>query len=140
LALTHHRSRVELRPPGSTSPPSLAGTVTVEQVPVLVISSPKPGATVKLPTEISYSIGEIEVKQDSGMQLEVYVANLDGVHVRIPISESSGTVTLPDMKNAYLAGHRNLTFRLLDADGVPLPNPAATVVVRDLTIQGTKGG
>jgi hypothetical protein len=49
-------------------------------------------------------------------------------------------VTLPDVKNAYLVGHRNLTFRLLDADGVPLPNPEATVVVRNLTVEGSKGG
>lgn len=140
LALTHHRSSVVLRSPGRAGRPSLAGPITVEQVPVLVITSPKPGSTVHLPTEVGYSTGSIEVKQDSGMQLEVYVANLDGAHVRIPLSESSGTVTLPDVKNAYLAGHRNLTFRLLDAEGVPLPNPEATVVVRDLTIQGTKGG
>lgn len=140
VALTHHKARVELAPPRSASPPLLAGAVTVQQVPVLVISSPKSGATVRLPTEISYSTGEIEVRQDSGMQLEVYVAGLDGVHVRIPLSEPSGTVTLPDVKNAYLAGHRDLTFRLLDAEGVPVPNPAATDVVRDLTIQGTKGG
>jgi hypothetical protein len=95
---------------------------------------------VHLPAEVSYSTGSIEVRQESGMQLEVYIADRDGTHVRIPLSESSGTVTLRDVKSAYLVGHRDLTFRLLDADGVPLPNPEATVVVRDLTIQGTKGG
>ena len=138
-ALTQGKARVELRLP-SASAPSLLGPITVEQVPVLTISSPKAGQTVHLPTEVSYSTGSIEVRQDSGMQLEVYVANMDGTHVRIPLSDSSGTVTLPDVKSAYLVGHRNLTFRLLDAEGVPLPNPEATVVVRDLTIQGTKGG
>jgi hypothetical protein len=106
----------------------------------LTITSPKAGQTVHLPAEVSYSTGSIEVRQESGMQLEVYVADRDGTHVRIPLSESSGTVTLRDVKSAYLVGHRDLTFRLLDADGVPLPNPEATVVVRDLTIQGTKGG
>jgi len=139
-ALIHHRARVELRPPGSASPPTLLGPITVQQVPVLTITSPKAGQTVHLPTEVTYSTGSIEVRQDSLMQLEVYVANSDGTHVRIPLSESSGTVTLPDVKSAYLVGHRDLTFRLLDAEGVPLPNPEATVVVRDLTIQGTKGG
>jgi hypothetical protein len=118
----------------------LRGPITVQQVPALVINSPKAGQTVHLPSEVSYSTGSIEVKQESGMQLEVYVANRDGAHVRIPLTESSGTVTLPDVKNAYLVGHRDLTFRLLNADGVPLPNPEATVVVRDLTIEGTKGG
>lgn len=138
-ALTQGKARVELRLP-SASAPSLLGPITVEQVPFLTISSPKAGQTVHLPTEVSYSTGSIEVRQDSGMQLEVYVANMDGTHVRIPISNSSGTVTLPDVKSAYLVGHRNVTFRLLDAEGVPLPNPEATVIVRDLTIQGTKGG
>jgi hypothetical protein len=138
-ALTHRRARVELRLPGASTP-SLVGPITVQQVPVLTITSPKPGQTVHLPSEISYSTGSIDVNQESGMQLEVYVANRDGAHVRLPLSESSGTVMLPDVKNAYLVGHRDLTFRLLDADGVPFPNPEATVVVRDLTIEGTKGG
>jgi hypothetical protein len=138
-ALTHRNARVELRLPRASAP-SLRGPITVQQVPALVITSPKAGQTVHLPSEVSYSTGSIEVKQESGMQLEVYVANRDGAHVRIPLSESSGTVTLPDVKSAYLVGHRDLTFRLLDADGVPLPNPEATVVVRDLTIEGTKGG
>lgn len=138
-ALTHRRARVELRWPGARAP-SLLGSITVQQVPGLTITSPKPGETVRLPSEISYSVGSIEVRQESGMQLEVFVANRDGVHVRIPLAEPSGTVTLPDVKNAYLVGHRDLTFRVLDAEGVPLPNPEATVVVRDLTIEGTKGG
>ncbi|HSC50097.1 MAG TPA: hypothetical protein VLD16_07525 [Gaiellaceae bacterium] len=139
-ALTHHQARVGLSPPGATSSPALAGPVTVQDVPTLVITSPKPGTTIRLPTEVSYSTGSIEVKQASGMRLEVYVAGLDGAHVRIPLSESSGTVTLPDIKSAFLVGHRDLTFRLLDGEGVPLPNPSATVVVRDLTIEGTRGG
>jgi hypothetical protein len=138
-AATRGKARVELRVRAAAAP-SLLGPITVEQVPVLTITSPKAGQTVHLPTQVSYSTGSIEVRQDSGMQLEVYVANQDGTHVRIPLAESSGTVTLPDVKSAYLVGHRNLTFRLLDAEGVPLPNPEAAVVVRDLTIEGTKGG
>ena len=138
-ALTRGKARVELRLRGASAP-ALVGPISVQEVPVLTITSPKAGQTVHLPTEVAYSTGSIEVKQDSGMQLEVYVANQDGTHVRIPLSESSGTVTLPDVKSAYLVGHRDLTFRLLDAEGVPLPNPEATAVVRDLTIEGTKGG
>jgi hypothetical protein len=53
---------------------------------------------------------------------------------------TSGTVTLPDIKEAFLVGHHDLTFRLLNADSVPFPNPEATVVVRDLTIEGRRGG
>jgi hypothetical protein len=138
-ALTHRKARVEMRLPGASAP-SLLGPITVQQVPVLTITSPKEGQTVHLPSQVSYSTGSIEINQDSVMQLEIYVANRDGAHVRLPLSESSGTVTLPDVKNAYLVGHRDLTFRLLDADGVPLPNPEATVVVHNLTIEGTKGG
>jgi hypothetical protein len=138
-ALTHRKARVEMRLPGASAP-SLLGPITVQQVPVLTITSPKEGQTVHLPSQVSYSIGSIDINQDSVMQLEIYVANRDGAHVRLPLSESSGTVTLPDVKNAYLVGHRDLTFRLLNADGLPLPNPEATVVVRNLTIEGSKGG
>jgi hypothetical protein len=141
-ALTHRKAAVELRPPGagSSSPPALTGTITVQQVPVLQINSPKPGQTITLPTEISYTISEVVVRQESGEQLEVFVAGGDGSHVKLPLSAASGTVTLPDVKDAYMVGHHDLTIRLLNADGIPLPNPEATVVVRDLTIQGRRGG
>ena len=43
-ALTHRKARVELRLPGASTP-SLVGPITVQQVPVLTISSPKPGQT-----------------------------------------------------------------------------------------------
>lgn len=138
-ALTHRKAYVELRSSGAGSP-ALAGTITVQQVPVLVITSPKPGQKVRLPAEIGYTISSVDVRQEGGPQLEVYVADRDGKHVKLALAESSGTVTLPDVKDAYLVGKHDLTFRLLDADGVPLPNPEATVVVRDLTIEGKRGG
>ena len=90
--------------------------------------------------EIAYRIGDIGVSQEGGVQLEVFVAGFDGRHVKLALSEPSGTVTLPDVKDAYLVGHRDLTFRLLTAEGVPLPNPEATVVVRNLKIEGRRGG
>jgi hypothetical protein len=138
-ALTHRRAVVELRSAGATGP-ALSGRVIVQQVPVLVITEPKPGASVTLPTDVSYSVSSVEINQPSGFQLEVFVANSDGTHVTLPLAEPSGSVTLPDVKNAYLVGHHDLTFRLLNADGVPFPNPEATVVVPRLTIQGKKGG
>jgi hypothetical protein len=138
-ALTHRRALVELRPAGASTP-ALAGTITVQEVPVLKIASPKPGQTITLPAEISYSISGVVVRQESGPQLEVFIAGGEGSHVKLALSSTSGTVTLPDVKDAFLVGHRDLTFRLLNADGVPLPNPEATVVVRDLTIQGRRSG
>jgi hypothetical protein len=137
-ALTHHKTVVELRS-ARTGAPAIAGTVTLQQVPVLVISSPKPGERVRLPAEIAYAVSEGEVRQGESLQLEVFVADRDGKHVALALPESSGTVTLPDVKDAYLVGKHDLTFRLM-SDGVPLPNPEATVVVRDLTIEGRKGG
>jgi hypothetical protein len=138
-ALTHRRASVDLRRTGATGP-AVSGKIIVQQVPVLVINAPESGSTVTLPTDVSYSISSIEVKQSVGLQLEVFVAGSDGRKVDLPLSESSGTVTLPDVKDAFLVGHHDLTFRLLDADGVPLPNPEATVVVPRLTIEGRKGG
>jgi hypothetical protein len=108
-------------------------------VPVLVIRSPEPGEHVTLPAEISYAISEADVRQQEGLQLEVFVAGGDGKHVALALPDSSGTVTLPDVEDAYLVGRHDLTFRLL-SDGVPLPNPEATVVVPRLTIEGRKGG
>jgi hypothetical protein len=138
-ALTHRRALVELGP-AEASTPALAGTITVQRVPVLKIASPKPGQTITLPAKIRYSISGVVVRQEGGPHLEVFDACCDGRHVKLALSSTSGTVTLPDVKQAGLVGHRNLTFRLLNAYGVPFPNPETTVIVRDLTIQGRRGG
>jgi hypothetical protein len=139
-ALTHRRAVVELRS-AAASNARLSGPVILQAVPALEITSPRPGETVTLPAEVGYTVREVgDALQGSGLQLEVFVANGDGSHVRIPLAEPSGAVTLPDVKSAYLVGHHDLTFRLLNADGVPFPNPEATDIVRDLTIHGRKGG
>jgi hypothetical protein len=141
-ALTHQRALVELRPAGASTP-ALAGTITVQQVPVLEIASPTPGQTITLPAAISYSISGVVVRLGSRPQLEVFIAGPaggEGRHVKLALLSTSGTVTLPDVKEAFLVGHRDLTFRLLNAAGVPFPNPKATVVVRDLLIKGRRGG
>jgi hypothetical protein len=116
----------------------LSGKVALQEVPTLEIASPKPGQTLVLPAEISYSVSNFTVGVEGG-HLETFVAGLDGKHVELPLSEQSGTVTLPDAKDAYLVGRHSLTFRLVSAQGVPLPNPEATVVVRELTIEGKRG-
>jgi hypothetical protein len=141
-ALTHRRALVELRAAGASTP-ALAGTITVQQVPVLKIASPKPGQTITLPAAISYSISGVVVRPGSRPQIEVFIAGPaggEGRHVKLALLSTSGTVTLPDIKEAFLVGHHDLTFRLLNADSVPFPNPEATVVVRDLTIEGRRGG
>jgi hypothetical protein len=139
FALTHRRALVELGAAGGSTP-ALAGTITIQRVPVLAITSPKPGQTITLPAEISYSIHAVVVRQESGPQLEIFVAGGGGRHVNLALSQTRGTVTLRDVKEAFLVGHHNLAFRLLSVGGVPFPNPEATAVVRDLTIQGRRGG
>jgi hypothetical protein len=135
--LTRRRVLVELQVRGSSSV-TLRGRIAVSEVPVLKIDSPRPGETITLPAQISYRVSGFPVGSE-GVHLEVYVADRDGRHVELALPEPSGRVTLPDVKDAYLVGKHDLTFRLVTAKGIPLPNPEATVLVRDLTIFGRRG-
>ena len=118
-ALVHRAALVELTS-GDSGTRILSGAVAVAQVPVLQISSPKPGETLTLPTEISYAISESgggEVHSvEPGLQLEVFVTGADGSHVVLQLLAASGTVALPDAKDAYLVGRHSLTFRLVNSE------------------------
>ena len=133
-ALRRGRVLVDLR-----AAAALRGKVAQQEVPRLEITSPKPGQKLVLPAEIAYSVSNFAVGPEGG-SLEVFVAGSDGKHVDLALREQSGSVVLPDAKDAYLVGRHSLTFRLVSSDGVPLPNPEATVVIRDLTIEGKRGG
>jgi hypothetical protein len=101
-------------------------------------ASPEAGATITLPGEISYNVEGVSV-ETTDLHLLVYVAGVEAQTVDLKLGAQAGSVALPDAKDAFLVGHHDLTFQLATAQLVPLPNPEAKVIVRDLTIQGRRG-
>jgi hypothetical protein len=107
-------------------------------MPTLEIVSPKAGAMVELPAQITYQVSGLNVDAQRP-HLKVSAAGTDARAVDLAL-DTDGTVTLPDVKDAALVGQRDLVFQLATADGVPLPNTEAKVVVRRLTIHGRRTG
>jgi hypothetical protein len=117
---------------------SIRGRIITESIPTLSIVSPKPGATMDLPAQITYQVSGLDVDVRRP-HLKVSAAGTDARAVDVTL-DADGTVTLPDVKDAALVGQRDLVFQLVTVEGVPLPNPEAKVVVRRLTIHGRRNG
>ena len=113
---------------------TLRGRVVAGAVPTLEILSPKSGATLSLPAEIGYRVDGFAVT--AGVRLAVSALGTDGPPVELVLPDASGTVMLPDVKAAFLAGSRDLVFRLVSPSGLRLPNAEAAVVVRSVRVQG----
>jgi hypothetical protein len=114
------------------------GRIVTEAIPTLEILSPKAGATLTLPAQISYRVTGLDLEAREA-HLEISAANTDARIVDL-VLDDDGTVTLPDVKDAALTGQRSLVFQLATVDRVPLPNPEAKVVVPRLTIHGRRTG
>lgn len=134
-ALATGPAYVDVQARGSTR--AIHGRVVAETVPTIHILSPEAGATIQLPSRISYSVEGLSF-EGAPLHLEVYLAGADGNAVDLPLEAQAGTVPLPDAKDAFLVGHHDVTFQLATAQLVPLPNPEAKVTVRDLTIYGRR--
>jgi hypothetical protein len=115
---------------------TLRGRVAAGAVPTLEILSPKPGATISLPAEIGYRVDGFAVT--AGVRLAVSAVGTDAPALELLLPDASGTVMLPDVKSAFLAGSRDLTFRLIAPSGLRLPNAEAGVVVRDVRVRGAR--
>jgi hypothetical protein len=117
---------------------AIRGRIVSETMPTLAIVSPKSGATLTLPAQITYQVTGVDIA-NRRPHLEVSTADTDARSVDLALDED-GTVTLPDVKDAAFTGQRDLVFQLATSDGVPLPNVEAKVVVRRLTIHGHRTG
>jgi hypothetical protein len=136
-ALTTGRAYVDVQARGTAR--EIHGRVVAASAPTLHISSPEAGSTIDLPGEISYSVDGVTI-ESAPLHLEVYVAGADARAIDLVLDAPSGSVQLPDTKDAFLVGHHDVTFQLATAQLVPLPNPEAKVTVRDLTINGRRTG
>lgn len=134
-ALATGPAYVDVQARGSTR--AIHGRVVAESVPTIHILSPEAGATIQLPSRISYTMEGLAV-ESAPLHLEVYIAGADGHALDLPLEAQAGSVPFPDAKDAFLVGHHDVTFQLATAQLVPLPNPEAKVTVRDLTIQGRR--
>ena len=135
-AVATGRAYVDVQARGSTR--AIHGRVVAASAPTIRILSPEAGATITLPGEISYNVEGVSV-ETTDLHLLVYVAGVEAQTVDLKLGAQAGSVALPDAKDAFLVGHHDLTFQLATAQLVPLPNPEAKVIVRDLTIQGRRG-
>ena len=113
---------------------TLRGRVAAGEVPTLEILSPKAGATISLPAEVGYRVDGFAVT--GGVRLAVSALGTDAPALELLLPDASGTVLLPDVKAAFLAGARDLSFRLIAPSGLRLPNAEAGVVVRDVRVRG----
>lgn len=136
-AVAGGRAYVDIQARGSMR--GIHGRILAASAPTIHILSPEAGSTITLPAEISYSVEGLDV-ESAPLHLEVYVAGADARVVDLPLESTSGSVQLPDTKDAFLVGRHDLTFQLATAQLVPLPNPEARVTVRALTVQGRRTG
>ena len=136
-ALATGRAYVDVQARGSTR--EIHGRVLAASVPTINILSPEAGSTIDLPAEISYRVEGVSI-EGPALHLEVYIAGADARAVDLVLGAQSGSVQLPDTKDAFLVGHHDVTFQLATAQLVPLPNPEAKVTVRSLTIHGRRTG
>jgi hypothetical protein len=115
--------------PASTSPAGGGVTSTGAKLEVL---SPRPGQTITLPAQIQYRATGVAVP--SGAVLRLTVRDLQPID--LPVTASTGTVTLPDDKSSFLPGNRDLTFQLITRGGTPL---TLAVTVHNVIIEGRRG-
>ncbi len=106
-------------------------------VPSLEIVSPKSGDTIALPAQVTYRVTNFGVGSAPLGHLEVWVAGVP-TSVEVALTAASGTATIPDVKSAFLPGHRELNFSLATADRSLVPNAEARVTVSGVTIAGRK--
>ena len=135
-ALQGGRAYIDVHVRSGAAP--IHGRIVTEAIPTLEILSPKAGATLTLPAQISYRVTGLDLEARQA-HLEISAANTDARVVDL-VLDDDGTVTLPDVKDAALTGQRSLVFQLATTDRVPLPNPEAKVVVERLTIHGRRTG
>jgi hypothetical protein len=134
-ALRASRGYVDVRELGTSV--SLRGQIVAGSVPALEILSPKPGATLPLPGQISYRVTGLAV-ETGNIHLRVYIAGSDGGRVDVPLPDESGVALLPDVKNSFLVGKHDLIFQLTTDDAVALPNSESKVTVSDVTVEGRR--
>jgi hypothetical protein len=122
-------------PAVSSSPassPEMSGSVTGTAARLTMVA-PGPGQRITLPAQIQYRITGVAIS--SGAVLRLTVRDLKPID--LPLTESAGTVTLPDDKSPFLPGRRDLTFQPFGGDRKAL---TAAVTVPDVTIEGRRSG
>jgi hypothetical protein len=103
----------------------------------LRILSPEEGDGLGTPFVVRYEITDFRVGQEVGYLRVSMVGIVDPIVSEAPLMKQAGTVLLGDK---LFTGHRDLRFELAGPDHAPLDDPAAVVIVRDVTIAGGRGG
>lgn len=132
--LASGRAYLALRPTGGGSPEVRARIVL--GVPALEILSLKDGGKIVLPAAISYRITNFGVGTPPLGHIELTATEVGPIP--LSVAEQEGVLTIPDVKEWFLVGRRDMTFALATADRVRLPNPEARVTIHDVRIEGRK--
>jgi hypothetical protein len=122
---------------GASSEPGAAPSAEgLSAAPSLRIVSPKAGDSVQTPVQIEYIIAGLDPAMVQQYRLRVTIDSPPLNTADLPLSDFHGTVLLADDK--VTPGRRDLTFTLVRLDGAALANPAATVIIRGVTIAGRR--
>jgi hypothetical protein len=89
------------------------------------------GQSITLPATIGYSINGLTIDASAGYRLRVQ-ASPGGYHTEVPITASTGTVTLP--ADNLLSGVRTLSLTVLKGGSTV----SAVATVPQVTIYGPK--
>lgn len=128
------RAYLAIRAAGGGSPE--VRTPIALGVPTLEILSLHDGGTIVLPAEISYKILKFGVGAPPLGHIELTATDVGPKW--LSVTEQEGVMTVPDVKEWFLVGRRDLTFALATADRIRLPNPEARVTIRGVRIEGRK--
>ena len=104
--------------------------------PVLVIRSPRAGATVSPPWAVSYSIAGLMVNPNHPVHLQVTLADIAGHTMELTVKRQSGVLSVPD--DRYFSGRRDVVFTLVRTNGTAYTNSRASVTVTNVTIAGNR--
>lgn len=133
-ALTGGTAFIDVHGSRSSKPRVLARIVL--GVPTLRISSLKDGDTLTLPAQIDYTVTSFQVGPAPFGHLQAATPSGAGA-LAIPVSAQSGTAVIPDTKR-WLLGTHDLTFSLVTSAGTRVPNPEASITIRNVTIVGRR--
>jgi hypothetical protein len=103
--------------------------------PILVVSSPRPGATVTPPWPVRYTVTGLRVGPAHPAIILVGLVGQSRT-IRLTATRQSGVVKVPD--DRFFSGRRDVVFTLVRSTGEAYGNRGASYVVKNLIIAGNR--
>jgi hypothetical protein len=103
--------------------------------PILIIRSPRPGATAIPPWPVRYVISGLKVGPTHPVGILVGLVGLTR-SMQLTATRQSGILNVPD--DRFFSGRRDVVFTLLRSTDEPYSNRGASYVVKNLIIAGNR--